>query len=138
MPVISRLCKSHIMIAAGERQIAYVNNGLELRCIRFTPEHISLWSVPWQITCNLNTICHFVKGKALKIWIIGKDEVEIIHAVFKQTALGMVHQLCFPIFVFSVEICLCIRKSFVGGEYFDLILLHGKLTHIFEGRLVVD
>ena len=70
VPIISNLGKSNIMVTAGKRQIADVNDRLKLCRICITPECISCRTLPRERTCNLNTVCHLIEGKVSEIGVI--------------------------------------------------------------------
>ena len=126
------------MVAARKRQIADVDDGLELRRVRIAPELIALRPLPRQRPRDLYAVRHIVEGEIAEVRVVGKYKVEVVHAVFEQARPRLIFEPFLPVIVPGVsEFRLRFGKALVGGKQLHVLLLHGEVTHGAEGSLVI-
>ena len=73
--VICCLGECNIVVSAGERQIADVDDRLQLCRVCISPEHISLRAFPGQRTRDLDTVRQLIEGEVRKVRVIIENEV---------------------------------------------------------------
>lgn len=120
------------------REIADVDDGLELRRVRIAPELIALRPLPRQRPRDLYAVRHIVEGEIAEVRVVGKYKVEVVHAVFEQARPRLIFEPFLPVIVPGVsEFRLRFGKALVGGKQLHVLLLHGEVTHGAEGSLVI-
>lgn len=138
VPVIGDLRECDVMVAARKRQIADVDDRLELRRVRIAPELIALRPLPRQRPRDLYAVRHIVEGEIAEVRVVGKYKVEVVHAVFEQARPRLIFEPFLPVIVPGVsEFRLRFGKALVGGKQLHVLLLHGEVTHGAEGSLVI-
>ena len=97
MSVVRDLRKGDIVVTAGKRQIADIDDRLQLRRICIPPELVSFRPFPGKRTDDLDTICHLVIGEILKVRIIGQNEVQVVDRIFQLPGPRLIFESLFPV-----------------------------------------